>query len=108
KYSPTFALLFAPFAELPFAIALFAWNLLNVMLVYVAVRLAVPAHQRLEAIQLAGIGLVSTVDGTQSNGLVAALMVLAFVALERDHLARAAVAVTLGTLVKIFPLAAAA
>lgn len=31
KYSPTFALLFAPFAWLPFAWALLAWNLINVL-----------------------------------------------------------------------------
>ncbi|HEY9228876.1 MAG TPA: glycosyltransferase family 87 protein, partial [Gemmatimonadaceae bacterium] len=76
KYSPTFALLFAPFSKLPFAVSLFAWNLLNVMLIYVALRLALPASQRLEALQITGIGLVTTVDGTQSNGLVAALIVL--------------------------------
>src|SRR3954471_5516394 len=29
KYSPTFALLFLPFAYLPFSIAMLAWNALN-------------------------------------------------------------------------------
>jgi hypothetical protein len=108
KYSPTFALLFAPFAKLPFSVALLAWNLLNVMLLFVGIRLAIPAAQRLEAIQLTGIGLVTTVDGTQSNGLVAALIVLAFVALERNRLTAAAAAIVGGALIKIFPLAAAA
>lgn len=108
KYSPTFALLFAPFARLPYAWALLGWNLLNVMLLYWAVRLVMPRSERLAAIQLTGIGLVTTIDGTQSNGLVAALIVLAFAALERDRIARAAVAIVAGTLVKIFPLAAAA
>ncbi|HVX41582.1 MAG TPA: glycosyltransferase family 87 protein [Gemmatimonadaceae bacterium] len=108
KYSPTFALLFAPFARMPFAVALFAWNLLNVLAIYVALRLLMPRAQRLEAIQLAGIGLVTTVDGTQSNGLVAALIVLAFVALERDRIAAAASAIAAGALVKLFPLSACA
>jgi hypothetical protein len=108
KYSPTFALLFAPFARLPFGAALLAWNLLNVLLIYVAIRLALPPAQRLEAIQLTGIGLIATVDGTQSNGLLAALIILAFVALERNRLAPAAAAIALGTLVKLFPVAAAA
>jgi hypothetical protein len=106
KYSPTFALLFAPFAVLPFGIALLAWNLLNVLLPFFAIRLALPPGQRLEAIQLAGLGFVATVDGTQSNGLVAALIVLAFAALERDRIGLAATAISMGILVKIFPVAA--
>lgn len=108
KYSPTFALLFAPFARLPYNIALLGWNLLNVMLIFQAIRLALPREQRVVALQLTGIGLVTTVDGTQSNGLIAALVVLAFVALERDRLITAAGVIGLGALVKIFPLAAAA
>jgi len=108
KYSPTFALLFAPFAWLPFAWALLAWNLINVLSLYYAIRLAVPEPNRLEAIQLAGLGMITTVDGTQSNGIVAALIVLAFAALERNRLAHGAAAIVLGVLIKIFPLAAAA
>ena len=108
KYSPTFALLFAPFAMLPFGVALLGWNLINVLLIYLAIRCVLPAAQRLEAIQLTGIGLVTTIDGTQSNGLVAALIVLAFAALERDRLVSAASAIAGGALVKLFPLAAVA
>src|SRR3954471_22517236 len=37
KYSPTFALLFAPFARLPFGVALLGWNLLNVTLIFQAI-----------------------------------------------------------------------
>jgi hypothetical protein len=106
KYSPTFALLFAPFAKLPFELALLAWNLMNVLLPFAAIRLALPACQRLAAIQLTGIGLIATVDGTQSNGLVAALIVLAFAALERDRLGAASAAIAMGVLVKLFPAAA--
>jgi hypothetical protein len=108
KYSPTFALLFAPFAALPFGVALFAWNVLNVLLIYYAIRMVLPPAQRLEAIRLTGIGLVTTIDGTQSNGLVAALIVIAFAALERDRLAAAATAIAASALVKVFPLAAVA
>src|ERR1051325_6276926 len=37
KYSPSFALLFAPFAALPFAAALLIWSLLNSLLLWYAV-----------------------------------------------------------------------
>lgn len=108
KYSPTFALLFAPFARVPFGAALFAWNLLNVLLIFQALRLLLTGKQRTAAIQLVGLGLITTVDGTQSNGVLAALIVLAFVALERNRLMSAAFAIAIGTLVKLFPIAAAA
>lgn len=108
KYSPTFALFFAPFRALPYAPALFAWNLLNVGLIYVALRLALDPAERLAAIQLTGIGLITTLDGTQSNGLIAALIVLAFAALERRRIALAAAAIATGTLIKLFPAAALA
>jgi hypothetical protein len=108
KYSPTVALLFAPFAVTPFGVALLAWNLLNVVPLYHTLYLALPAEQRGTALALTGIGLVTTVDGTQSNGLVAALIIYAFVALERRRWTSAAFTIALGTLVKLFPLAAAA
>jgi hypothetical protein len=107
KYSPTFALLFAPFARLPFGAALLLWNLINVLSIFVALRAALPARYRLTAIQLTGIGLVTTVDGSQSNGLVAALLLLAFASLERGRLGVAAASIAAGALIKLFPLAAA-
>src|SRR5258708_1333956 len=33
-YSPTFALLFAPFAVLPLGVGLFLWNLVNVLTIF--------------------------------------------------------------------------
>src|ERR1051325_571396 len=36
KYSPTFALLFAPFAVLPFDVAIISWNVLTVTLIFAA------------------------------------------------------------------------
>jgi hypothetical protein len=106
KYSPTFALAFGPFRALPYAPALLAWNLLNVLLIYAGIRLVLAPGERLAALQLTGLGLITTVDGTQSNGLVAATILLAFAALERDRLRLAAVAIASGILIKLFPAAA--
>ena len=110
KYSPTFALLFAPFSVVPFALGLLAWNLLNVMMVYHAVRRILPGREGTLALVLLYPGLAATLDGTQSNGLVAAMIAFAWLALERRE-ARgrwaAVVLIAAGTLVKLFPLAAA-
>lgn len=108
KYSPTFALFMAPFRALPYTPALLIWNLLNVLLIYLGLRLTLAPSERLGAIQLTGIGLITTVDGTQSNGLVASAIVLAFAALERNRLRLAAVAIGSGILIKLFPAAALA
>ena len=108
KYSPTFALLFAPFALLPFSVAITAWNLLTVTAVFSAVRLAIDPRHRLMVLQLTGLGLITTIDGTQTNGVIAALILFAFAALERDRSGRAAIAIASGTLIKLFPAAALA
>jgi hypothetical protein len=108
KYSPTFALFIAPFRALPYGVALLAWNLLNVLLIYAGLRLILPREERLPALQLTAIGMVTTLDGTQSNGLVAATMLLAFAALERDRVKLAAAAIGSGILIKLFPACALA
>src|SRR6476661_1822189 len=42
KYSPSFALLFAPFAVLPFVAGLFVWNVANAMAIFFVLRLLLP------------------------------------------------------------------
>lgn len=108
KYSPTFALLFAPFALLPYNAAIAAWNLLTVLSIFGALRWALAPGDRLVAIQLTGLGLITTIDGTQTNGLITALIVFAFAALERDRIRIAAAAIAAGTMIKLFPAAALA
>jgi len=106
KYSPTFALLFQPFAWLPWPLALLGWNLLNGLLLFVAVERVLPARRALLAQSLLLLEVLRGMQNAQSNALVAALIVLAFVAMERLRIWRAALAVALGVCVKIFPLAA--
>jgi hypothetical protein len=106
KYSPTFALLFAPFAWLPWPLALFLWSTLNALVLFVAVERVVPGRQGLLALLCLHLEVLRGMQNAQSNALVAGLIVLAFVALERASAWRAAAAVLLGASVKIFPLAA--
>src|SRR3979409_8200 len=42
KYSPSFALLFAPFAAPPFAVGLFCWNVVNALALFFALRSLLP------------------------------------------------------------------
>src|SRR6476661_1870010 len=45
KYSPSFAVLFAPFALIPFSIALGLWDALNSLLLFFAVERLLPSRQ---------------------------------------------------------------
>lgn len=106
KYSPTFALLFAPFALLPFVAGLFLWNLFNALAIFFALRVLLPEEQWAPAQALAFLPMLRSMQSAQSNAVVAALIIAAFVAYERGWLWRGGMAVAIGALVKIFPLAA--
>jgi hypothetical protein len=106
KYSPTFALLFAPFAVLPFAVGLFLWNVVNALALFFALRSLLPRDKATIAQVLVFLPALRSLQSSQSNALVAALIIFAFVSLERGWLWRAGIAIGLGAVTKIFPLAA--
>src|SRR3989475_7159850 len=106
KYSPTFALLFAPLAYLPFALAFLCWALPNGLLLWYALDRLLPEREATVALALLYLEVLLALQYGQSNALVAALMILAFVALERRHQLGAASSITGGAAVKLFPLAA--
>jgi len=106
KYSPSFALLFAPFAVLPFVVGLFFWNLVNALAVFFALRLLLPRECWAFAQVLVALPTLRSIQSSQSNALVAALIIVAFVSFERGWLWRGGIAIALGAVTKIFPLAA--
>lgn len=106
KYSPTFALLFAPFAIVPPAIGLLAWDLLNALVLLAAVGTVLPRREAAIAALVLLPEVFVSAQASQSNALVAGLILFAFLALERSRLTAAAIAIGLGTAIKIFPLAA--
>ncbi|MDP9206213.1 MAG: DUF2029 domain-containing protein [Gemmatimonadota bacterium] len=105
-YSPTFALLFAPFAVLPFLVGLFLWNLVNALAVFFALRFLLPLDRAGVAQALAFLPVLRSIQSSQSNALVTALIIIAFVSFERGWLWRGGVAIALGAVTKLFPLAA--
>ena len=106
KYSPAFAVMFAPFAWLPWPLALFLWNALGAMVLFVAVERLLPGRAAMVALSFMLLEVLRVMQNAQSNTLVAGLIVTAFVALERNRLWRAASAIAIGASIKIFPLAA--
>jgi hypothetical protein len=109
-YSPTFALLFAPFAIWPVPLGLLLWNGVNALAVYYGLTRVLPSRAAQLALAIVFLDVVRSLQNSQSNALVAGLILIAFVALERKGgrggETMAAAAVFTGAFIKIFPLAA--
>jgi hypothetical protein len=108
QYGPSFAFLMAPFALPPVWLGLLLFNALNVGVFFYAIRRLLPGPTGLVALALLFFEVLRATQNSETNALAAGLMVLAFLALERGRTARAAAAIAVGALIKIFPLAAAA
>lgn len=108
QYSPTFALLVAPFALPPAWLGLLLFNTFNIAVFYYAIRRLLPGRQGLVALLLLYFEVLRSTQNTEINTLVTGLIVLAFLWLENGRLARPAAAIAAGAAIKIFPLAAGA
>jgi hypothetical protein len=107
-YSPTFALLFAPFAVVPLWLGVVLWNGVNAGALYWGLGRILSPDQAFAARTIVFLDTVGNMQNVQSNALVAGLMIIGCAELERRHELRAAVALAFGTAIKIFPIAAAA
>jgi hypothetical protein len=105
KYSPTFALLFAPFAFLPLLPAIFLWNALNAGALFIALGMVLPRRAANVARAIVFLDMLGSLQNAQSNALVAALIVFTFAAYERHHTALGSLAAVGGAFIKLFPLA---
>lgn len=108
KYSPTFALAMLPLAKLPDWLGLCLWNASGALVLLWALR-SLPVSSQASA-GMAWIvlkDLLTNLQNSQSNGLVAALMILTVAYWERRQLVAAAAALALSFYIKIFGVAAA-
>jgi hypothetical protein len=105
KYTPSAAVVLAPLSTMPFLAGLLTWTLVNALAVYAAVRRLMPGREGLLAQFIVFPALIAAVQSTSSNGLMAALIVGTFVAIEAGQAWRAAMAVATATLMKLFPAA---
>lgn len=105
KYSPTFALLFLPFAVLPLGLAMLLWNALNAGALYLAIGTVLPRRAATVARAIVFLDMLGSLQNVQSNALVAALIVVTFAAYERRHTVLGSMAAVVGGFIKVFPLA---
>lgn len=106
KYSPTFALLIGPLAVLPVVIGMALWNAINAAALWSAVTRLLPPRTALLSLLIILPEMFGSMQRQQSNALVTAFVIFAFLAFESEQPARGALAIAGGTIIKIFPLAA--
>src|SRR6266568_4127372 len=82
KYSPTFAVLFAPLAYLPFALTFLCWTLLNGLLLWYALDRLLPEREATVALALLYLEVLLALQYGQSNALVAAVKLFPLAALS--------------------------
>jgi hypothetical protein len=108
KYSPTFAALMAPFALLPDAAGLLAWDLANALVLVLAI-------QRLPLLDWRAKGLIAwfiapellgSIQNSQANVLLTGLFLLAFCSCEGRKVVLAPLVVALSFYIKPFGLVA--
>jgi hypothetical protein len=104
RYSPAFALLFAPFALLPYALGSILWNLVNAAALFFAVRSApvIDDRRKMLALWFIFLAMLNSIQNAQSNALMAALIIAAWSAHEREKSDLSGLLITLATFIKLF------
>ncbi len=104
KYSPSCALLFAPFALLPNDAGLLLWNLVNAVVLCWAVVRLLPGRGAAWALGICLFEAIGAMQNTQSNGLVAGLMIMGATAALQERFGSSSMSIMSGAAIKIFPL----
>lgn len=104
KYTPTFALFFGLFAMMPDWLGLTLWNLLNALVLLTAIYRLPGFMVRQKNIMLLILlpELMTSLQNEQSNGLIAGLLIHAFVWMEAGRLFPAVISVMASAFVKLF------
>ncbi len=108
KYSPSFAMFMVPFAYLPEFLGLIAWNVLNLLVVFYAFRNFSFRNDKrmLLAMGFILIEALTSLVATQSNCIMAGLLIITYICLEKKKLLWATFFVVLSIFIKPFGLVA--
>ncbi|MEO1262762.1 MAG: glycosyltransferase family 87 protein [Bacteroidota bacterium] len=104
KYTPTFAVFFGALAILPDWTGLTLWNLINAIILLLAIYYLPKFTDREKGIILliVLIELMTSMQNEQSNGLIAGLLVFTFGFLEKEKYAAATFCVVFSCFIKLF------
>jgi hypothetical protein len=104
KYSPAFALCFGVISWMPDILGLFLWNLINSLCLYAGVRLlpGISDEKKSFILLFCLLEMLLSIQNTQSNGLMAGLIVLAFALAERRNYLLSTLCVVFSFYIKIY------
>lgn len=104
KYSPTFSFAMGFFAFFPDAIGLALWNLLNALILCIAVYSLPKLNLKQKGLTLliCIFELMTSMQNSQSNALMAGLLILSFAFMEKDKLLLATFCIIASVYIKIF------
>jgi hypothetical protein len=104
KYSPAFALCFGVLSWMPDVIGLVLWNLINALCLFAGVRLlpGLTAEKKSFILLFCVLEMLLSIQNTQSNGLMAGLVVLAFALAERRQYILSTLCVVFSFYIKIY------
>jgi len=102
-YNPTFSILFTPFAYLPTILGMLTWAIFIVGFYYAAIRL-LPMDKKsvLFILYFTFLELITSVHHLQTNVIIAAGILFAFIFLERKLAYKSAFFVNLGFFIKAY------
>ncbi|HEX9957248.1 MAG TPA: glycosyltransferase family 87 protein [Fibrella sp.] len=104
-YAPSFGALFSPIFILPYSAGLFLWHFLfTAVWAYAIYRLPLTHHQKVVFYWFAAHELFTSIANSQTNPLIAALPIFAFLAFEKRQPVWAAFFLILGFNIKIYSL----
>lgn len=104
KYSPAFALCFGLLSWMPDAIGLVLWNLINALCLFAGVRLlpGLTTEKKSWILLFCMLEMLLSIQNTQSNGLMAGLVVLAFALAERRRYILSTLCIVFSFYIKIY------
>lgn len=103
-FGPLFGILIAPFALLPDGVGMLLFNLLNAFLfVWVVNSLPLTANRRLFILMVCIIEFANSVHSIQVNPIIAVLIILSFLMVEKGEEEWATLFIVMGTLIKLYP-----
>jgi len=108
KYSPTFAVFMASFAFLPDYIGLILFNLLNALVLFYAIK-SLPgfeAKKKSYMLFFVLIEMMTSMQNCQINALIAGLLILAFVSLEKEKVLLGTLFIVITVFIKLFGIVA--
>ncbi len=104
KYTPTFSVFFGLFGLFPDWLGLCLWNLLNALILLVAVYYLPHLNQKEKGLVLLAVSveLMTSMQNAQSNGLITGLLVLSFGLLENKKYLLASFLIVFSVFIKLF------